>query len=284
MAKRHSKPELVVRRAPMWNHRTAFSKSFAEVAKCAIDELLNNIYPIYQKAREGFAESFGIIENEQVKGESHVLISTGVYTPFSLFDQIAREHGPDGEQEANLEKRKELKATLLTWAERHYVSPRFWSTSNTWFLDRTLGSLSSLYSFPEKTDFRRELAAGGYVTYPAEANVPIQIDRSFKWTLTKESKHFFKKRVKSEIGKMVDSQLEEIYAREMDRFLRGGFAKPERRQDYGRDMGWLVRHQCLKRSYEEIADTAPPDITLDAVRKVLERRAEDIKLILWTKT
>lgn len=277
---RHN-PELVAYRRPMWKHRNAFLQAFALTAQEALREL-QEIFPLYATIREDVKGECGIVFNEQDKGDVQTTIMTVVRSPLMMYFLLDSRTNIDGSPCPKVDERKSLKSKLMEWADRYNVSPQNWSAANTWFLDRVLLAFDYWYSFPE-IDRTQAMINEIYTVHKASAEVPIHIQHSATWMLTDESKRDFKNRIKREIEKIVNDQLDHNCQQWVDHYMQKGFAKPERRQYYTRDMNWLVSYHCLGDDYATVAERSEQD-DVDSVRKAITRRAKDICLIVRTNT
>lgn len=277
-----SKPGMVVEDAPFWQHRIAFLRSFEDFAQVAANELRDEIYPLYKHARSAFAGDFGIVIREAKSGHTHSGLSFAVNTPFALFHTVGLETFSEP-PELMQEERLNLQNNLIMWSDKWNLSPQHWLEADEWFLDRVMIALEDWYQTADK-DKPLDLVSGlGYETRKAPAGWNLKIERHFDWELTSEDKASFKKRVTEEIAREIAKRIDESYPMLIAELKQRGFTQPERRNDYERDMGWLVEFQCLEKTWEQLADTLPPDKSLDAVRKAVERRAKDIGLTLRTK-
>lgn len=278
-----SKPEVVVRDAPLWQHRVAFLQSFEDLAELATNELRRETYPLYIEARSAFKGDPGIVMRETKSGYTHSGVSFAVNTPFVLFSTLSRDIFSES---PNL-KREEclyIQDKLLAWSNKWYLSPQYWLDADEWFLDRVMAALEDWYR-ASNSDKPLDLVSGlGFEDRKAQAGWNLKIQRHFDWELTNEDKTSFKKRVINEVAKEISDRIDANYPTLINDLRQKGFTPPENRRDYERDMRWLVSFQCLKMTWEELAETLPPDKGLDAVRKAVERRAKDIGLTLRTKT
>lgn len=287
MEEHYSKPGLVVEHAPLWDHRIAFLHSFEIVAREPTEKLRNEVYPLYIKAREGFMDSEGVVITEHERDGVLMSVTSALGTPFEDYGQLSRVGVPGGHPEAKLQERLELYRALTGWAEEYHLSPQYWERSGNWFLDRVVAALEAWY-YGSVAISKFSLVSGmGYSTAPATASFSVNISIPVKWHLDKENKRTFKERVKKEAEKKAGQEVDRFYAAILEEAEKRGFTKPEARQDYERDMGWLIAFQCFGKPYEDLAyDPSSPDqdIKPPTISKAITRRALDIALVLRTKT
>ena len=278
-----SKPTLVASHVPLWQHRYGFFTSFAETALSAVDDLRTNIYPLYREARDAFPRgtSLGFAFEEFEEGDQQICITYASHTTFYLYRTLSSRVWM-GEEVPKLEERLHLQRELLSWAEKYRLSPRYWSRSGAWFLNQTVNALEDWF---HRADESTPLSVVmSHNTLPAPVTFDFRLKSlSFEWNLHEESVADLKKRIKKEVNAEVDEVVDTVAAKAIPAYEEKGFTKPERRRELKRDMGWLIKFQCFQKTYEKLAETAPLKMDLDSVRKAVERRADDVALIPWTK-
>ncbi len=284
MAKKaYPKQHLVLRDTSFWHHRIEFLKSFENEATQAVAELRDEVFAQYAEVRRHFTGIFGIAMRELERGGVFANYTFAMKTPFALFHTLTLQDQETTEpKDHKLLERIALSKTLLKWSEKWKLSPMYWQ-GDEWFLDRVMVNLATWYHAPEKG--KPILLWSGLAWQRPEAKVEIRVavQEALTWDLVNEDKATFKKRMLQEIDQGLDNQLDKIYAQLIESAEKAGFTRPERRHDYARDMGWLVRYHCLGKSWEELAELLPPEKSMDTVRKAVERRARDVELTLRTK-
>lgn len=281
--KAYPKQHLVLRDTSFWHHRIEFLKSFENEAAQAIAELRDEIFAQYAEVRSHFTGVPGIAIREVQRGSVFANPTFAMKTPFALFHTLTlQDHETTEPKDYKLLERIAFRKSLLDWAEKWNLSPRYWQ-GDEWFLDRVMVNLATWYHAPEKGKPILLWSGLSWQSPKAEVEIGVTVQETLKWDLVNEDKATFKKRMLQKVERELDNQLDKIYSQIMESAEKAGFTRPERRHDYARDMAWLVRHQCFGESWEELAELLPPDKSMDTVRKAVERRARDVELTLWTK-